>query len=485
MHPDYISVIGLEIHAQLATHAKIYCPEAAEYGAMPNTRVSPVSLGLPGALPTLNEHCVELAIKMGLATGSSIAQHCYFARKNYFYPDLPKGYQISQDKTPICLGGSMNIRLKDGTTKRIGITRIHIEEDAGKSMHDQDMYDTLIDLNRAGVGLIEIVSEPDMRTAEEAMAYITEIRKLVRYLDICDGNMEEGSLRCDCNVSVMKKTDTKFGTRTETKNMNSISNVGRAIAYEIERQIELLERGERVIQQTRTWDAVTGTTMPLRDKESADDYRYFPEPDIQPLALTDAYLERIRVSLPELPEALFDKYTNNYRLPDWDAGQLTETKEFANYYEALLHHTQHYKTAANWMIGPVKTWLNERGLEMKDYPLAPEALAGIIELVEAGKVSHSAAKDQLLPILLNDPSQSPAEAAAAHNLLLNDNSDELRTIVQQVLADNPEKVQTYLNGKDGLLGFFVGQVMKLSGGKADPKMLNTLVIEEAQALRVA
>ena len=495
---DYEIVVGLEVHAQLATRSKIFCGDEVAFACRPNTRVSPVSLGHPGALPQLNKACVELAIKMGLATGCTIAERCHFARKNYFYPDLPKGYQISQDTTPICRSGWLTVRYTDRTTgelttKTIGITRIHIEEDAGKSLHDQDPFDTLIDLNRASVGLIEIVSEPDMRSPEEAMAYLTEVRKLVRYLDICDGNMEEGSLRCDANVSVRKRGTSQLGTRAEVKNLNSISNVGRAIAYEAQRQAELLEAGGTVARETRSFDAATGKTTAMRDKESADDYRYFPEPDLQPLAITPAQLEALRAEMPELPEVIYRRFTETYRLPDFDATLLTESKEMVAFYRSVVEgetgNVLDYKTAANWVLGPVRTYLNDQAIGIEAFPLAGATLHQIARLVEGGQVSFSVAKERLFPLALaheqaNGPGSADAEAIAqTENLVLDTDTDALAAEIGALLAANPDKVATYLGGKTGLLGFFVGQLMKSTGGKADPKTINTLVAEALEAQR--
>ncbi len=475
----YRTVIGLEIHAQLASHSKIYCADPVDFGGMPNIRVSPVSLGLPGSLPTLNENCVHLAIKMGLATGSSIAERCHFARKNYFYPDLPKGYQISQFETPICYQGHLEIRLKDGSVQTVGITRIHMEEDAGKSIHDQDLYDTLIDLNRASVGLIEIVSEPDMETAEQAMVYVTEIRKIVRYLGICDGNMEEGSLRCDANISVMPahlpRALENFGTRAEVKNMNSISNVGRAINYEVQRQIALIEAGGTVARETRSWDPTTGTTLPMRDKESADDYRYFPEPDLQPLVVTEELKQRLRGQMPELPDQLFKRFTTEQGLPIQDATLLTEDKGIADYYIQLSGLTGNYKASSNWINGPVKTWMNDQARHIQDFPLPPAMLAQVVELVESNKLSFTTAKEKLLPKLLETPSKTAIAVATAENLLLQNDPGALAAAIEAALAKHPEEVKTYRGGKAGLLGFFVGQVMRATGGKADPKLINEQV----------
>ncbi|MBX3101723.1 MAG: Asp-tRNA(Asn)/Glu-tRNA(Gln) amidotransferase subunit GatB [Bacteroidetes bacterium] len=478
MQHGYETVVGIEIHAQLNTRSKIFSPDAVDFAGAPNTRIAPVTLGLPGVLPVLNRQAVRLAAKMGMATHCHIAEHCYFARKNYFYPDLPKGYQISQDKTPLCTAGHLEVRLPAGGTKRIGITRIHIEEDAGKSLHDQDPFDSLIDLNRAGVGLIEIVSEPDIRTPEEAAAYVTEIRKLVRYLGVCDGNMEEGNLRCDVNISVRKVGTERFGTRNEVKNVNSISNVARAIVYETERQIALLESGGTVVQETRTWDAVNNRTVILREKETADDYRYFPEPDLQPLHLDAALLAELRAELPELPEALYQKYTQEYGLNDFDAGLLTEQREFSDFYAAVLLHAPYHKAAANWLNGPVRSWLNEQARDITEFPLQAQHIAGILQLVESGKVSHSMAKEKLFPALVSSPHLPAEEVATQLNLLLETDTAALAATIAEILAANPDKVETYRAGKAGLLGFFVGQVMKATQGKADPKAINELLMAQ-------
>lgn len=357
----YEVVVGLEVHAQMLTKTKAYSNDINEFGATPNTNISVISLGHPGTLPMMNKKTVEYAIKLGLACGCTIARDQYFARKNYFYPDLPKGYQITQDKTPICTGGAVIIKTEDGKEKSIGLTRIHMEEDAGKSIHDVDVYDTLVDLNRAGVPLVEIVSEPDIRSSQEAYDYLIEIRKLVRYLDICDGNMEEGSLRCDANVSVRLKDAKEFGTKVEVKNMNSIRNVQRAIEFEIIRQIEAIEKGEPLTQETRSFDALKGITISMRTKEAANDYRYFPEPDLQPLFVDQKQIDIIKGEMPALPRDLFIKYTKELGLSEYDAYMLTDTKSIALYFEELIKNTKNYKTAANWVMGDIKSYLNHNG----------------------------------------------------------------------------------------------------------------------------
>jgi aspartyl-tRNA(Asn)/glutamyl-tRNA(Gln) amidotransferase subunit B len=417
---------------------------------------------------------------MGLATNCHITRENLFARKNYFYPDLPKGYQITQDKTPICTQGYVPIRLTDGAEKKVGVTRIHMEEDAGKSMHLAGEVETLVDLNRAGVPLIEIVSEPDIRNADEAYAYLTEIRKLVRYLDICDGNMEEGSLRCDANVSVMLKGATKFGTKVEVKNMNSFRNVQRAIEYEIERQIEILEAGGEIISETRGFDATTGTTAGQRTKETMNDYRYFPEPDLPPVIVDDAWLHRVQAELPALPQQLYARFTGELGLSDYDASVLTTEKEIALYFDELTRLTPNAKAAANWISGPVKSFLNERALPIEEFPLKPQHLADIIGLIDEGKVNHSIASKQLYPHLLEHPEQSAAAAAEQLGLLQQSDAGELAAMVQQVLDANPAKVAEYRAGKKSLVGMFMGELMKLTKGKADPKLSNQLLREKLE-----
>src|ERR1051326_8021810 len=388
-YSKYEPVIGLEVHIQLLTKSKAYAPDSTEFGALPNTNVSVITLGHPGTLPKSNKKVIEFAVRLGIACNANITKENIYARKNYFYPDLPKGYQVTQDKTPICTGGYITIKNADGSEKRINLTRIHMEEDAGKSMHDQDPYDTLIDLNRAGAPLLEVVSEPEIGGGGEAYKYLTEVRKLVRYLDICDGNMEEGRLRCDANISVRLKGVKEFGKRTEVKNMNSIRNVQKAIEYEIKRQVDLIEEGKTFEQETRSFDATTGKTFSLRSKEFAHDYRYFPEPDLQPVLVEQEYISEVKKNLPPLPNELFKKYVKEFGLSEYDAGVLTDTKEIALYFEKLLGYTKNYKQAANWMMVGVKSYLNENAVEISDFPLSPEKISELIKIVEEGKVSHS------------------------------------------------------------------------------------------------
>jgi len=473
----YESVIGLEVHAQMLTKSKAYCADPYTYGEEANTQVSPISLGHPGTLPKHNKQVIINAIKMGLACNCKVAEHQYYARKNYFYADLPKGYQITQDKTPICVAGNISIRMKDGSERNIGITRIHMEEDAGKSMHDQDVYHSLIDLNRAGVPLIEIVSEPDIRSGEEAYQYLNEIRKLVRYLDICDGNMEEGSLRCDANISVMLKGSKEFGTKVEVKNMNSMRNVQRAIDFEIERQVRALENGEKLVMETRTFDALKNRTITMRTKEGAADYRYFPEPDLPPLHINENFIEQVKEQMPELPSALFEKFTKVIGLSEYDAQVLTENRELAEYFEAMLKHTPNAKAAANWLMVSIKGYLNEQAIEIRDFVLQPAKIAEIIDLIDSGKISNSAASQRLFPAMIDEHHLSALQLAEKLNLLQESNSDELNKWIADALAKYPEKVAEYKAGKKSLTGLFMGEVMKFSKGKADPKMANQLLVE--------
>jgi aspartyl-tRNA(Asn)/glutamyl-tRNA(Gln) amidotransferase subunit B len=470
----YEVVIGLEVHAQMLTKTKAYSNDVNEYGSAPNSNISVVTLGHPGTLPVMNKKTIEFAIKLGLACDAHIAPAQHFARKNYFYPDLPKGYQITQDTTPICTGGHVIIRTDDGTEKTIGLTRIHMEEDAGKSIHDVDVYDTLVDLNRAGTPLLEIVSEPDMRSSMEAYHYLTEVRKLVRYLDICDGNMEEGSLRCDANVSVRLVGVSEFGTKVEVKNMNSIRNVQRAIEFEITRQIEVLEEGGSLSQETRAFDALKGITISMRSKEAANDYRYFPEPDLPPITITQKQIETVAQEMPALPRALFQRYTKEYGLSEYDAYNITDTKGIAIYYESILVHTKNYKSAANWLMGDIKSYLNEYGIEMDKFPLKPLVIAELIHLVEEGKVSSSVASQNIFPALFSTD-ESPLQVAERLNLIQNSDEDALKGFILKVFELNQDEVIRYRAGEKQLTGFFMGQLMKVSQGKADPKLANGLL----------
>ena len=435
---QYEAVIGLEVHAQLATASKLFCGDSTAFGAEPNTHISPITMGHPGTLPKTNKKAVEYAIRLGLACNCAIEQENYFARKNYFYPDLPKGYQISQHTTPICKGGFITIKTASGK-RNISLNRIHMEEDAGKSIHDLNADFTCIDLNRAGTPLVEIVTEPDLFSAEEAWQYVTEVRRLVRWIGICDGNMEEGSLRCDANISIRLKGETRLGTKVEVKNLNSIRNVKKAIEYEIDRMIVLVETGGRVQQQTRSFDAATDTTFAIRDKEEANDYRYFPDPDLAPFHITDEFVHQIKQSLPALPNELTAKYQTTFGLNDYDASQLCDEKITAAYFESVIPFTTHYKALTNWILGPLRQYLNETGLTFESISLTPNILAELINLVEDGKVSFSAASSRILPLLFTD-NRPPIVIAEQLELLQTSDTTELENWVNQAIEAMPYKI---------------------------------------------
>ncbi|OOQ58985.1 Asp-tRNA(Asn)/Glu-tRNA(Gln) amidotransferase subunit GatB [Mucilaginibacter pedocola] len=477
----YELVVGLEIHAQLSTLSKAFSSDSAAFGAGPNEHVSPVSLGHPGTLPRINKKMVEYAVKMGLACNCSINLTNNFARKNYFYADLPKGFQTTQDQRPVCIGGYVTVKLADGSTKDIAIHHIHMEDDAGKSSHDQHDEFSLIDLNRAGVPLIEIVSQPDLRSAEEAGQFLTEVRRLLRYLEICDGNMEEGSMRCDANISVRLHGAAKYGNRCEVKNLNSIRNVQRAIEHEFARQVAIIEDGGHIDQNTLNFNADTGETSVLRSKEEANDYRYFPEPDLLPVQLSEGYLEQIRKQMPALPKELFAKYTTELGLSDYDAGVITADKAFATYYNEVIQHTNNYKSAANWLMGAVSSYINDNGLQIKDFPISPEALAGLIKLVDDGKVNNTVAAQKIFPEMLKGNSKTADQIAKELNLLISDDSSQLDEFIKAALAKFPDKVVEYQKGKKGVLGLFMGEIMKISKGKIDPKKTNQLLIKELES----
>ncbi len=471
----YKVIIGLEVHAQMLTKTKAYSSDVNEFGATPNTNVSVVTLGHPGTLPKMNKKTIEYAIKLGIACESDITKYQHFDRKNYFYPDLPKGYQITQDHHPICTNGKIYIKDDEGNEKAIGLTRIHMEEDAGKSIHDVDVYDTLVDLNRAGVPLLEIVSEPDIRSSQEAYNYVTEVRKLVRYLDICDGNMEESSLRCDANISVMLADAKEYGMKVEVKNMNSMRNVQRAIDFEIERQIMAIENGETIVSETRSFDALNGTTISMRSKEAANDYRFFPEPDLQPLVIDQKQIDTIKAEMPALPRDLFLKYTNELGLSAYDAYNLTDIKEIALYFEEVIKLTKNYKAAANWMMGYIKSYMNQNGIEIENFPIAPARIAELIEIISSGKISSTIASQKVFPEMLKNPSSTPLEIAESNNLIQDSNEDSILTFIEEVVKQHPAEVERYRNGEKQLVGFFMGQLMKISQGKADPKAANQLM----------
>ncbi len=471
---EWEAVIGLEIHAQLATKSKIFSGASTAYGAEPNTQACAVDLGFPGVLPVLNGEAVRMACMFGLAVEAEIARRSVFARKNYFYPDLPKGYQISQYELPIVGKGRLSIELEDGSTKVIGITRAHLEEDAGKSLHEDFHGMTGIDLNRAGTPLLEIVSEPDLRSAKEAVAYMKKLHMLVRYLEICDGNMQEGSFRCDANVSVRPKGESRFGTRTEIKNINSFRFVERAIDYEIERQIELLEEGGKVVQETRLYDAAKGETRPMRSKEEAMDYRYFPDPDLLPLELDEGWLDEIQATLPELPDAKRERFMYEYGLTAYDASVLTASRELADFYEAVEKYSGgEAKLAANWVMGDFSAALNRDNLEIVACPVNAEMLGRLIQRIADNTISGKIAK-QVFEAMWEGEGD-PDAIIEKRGLKQITDSSAIEKAIDKVLAANPQQVEQYRAGKEKLIGFFVGQVMKATQGKANPAQLNELL----------
>jgi aspartyl-tRNA(Asn)/glutamyl-tRNA(Gln) amidotransferase subunit B len=468
------TVIGLEIHAQLATRSKIFSGSATAYGAEPNTQANLVDLGYPGVLPVLNGEAVRMAIRFGIATGSQVSRRSIFARKNYFYPDLPKGYQISQYERPVVENGSLEIVLEDGTRKTIGITRAHLEEDAGKSLHEDFHGLSGIDLNRAGTPLLEIVSEPDMRSAKEAIAYLKKIHTLVRYLEICDGNMQEGSFRCDANVSVRPVGQKEFGTRAEIKNVNSFRFVERAINYEVDRQIELLEGGGKVKQETRLYDADKGETRSMRSKEEANDYRYFPDPDLLPLVIDEATIEQVRATMPELPDEKAARFVRDHGLSEYDAGVLTSSRELAGYYEAVVRQLGGQpKLAANWVMGDLSGALNKENLDIVQSRVDADALGGLLARIQDNTISGKIAKE-VFEAMWSEGKTADAIIEARGLKQITDTS-AIEKAIDEVMAQNPGQLADYRSGKDKLFGFFVGQVMKATGGKANPAQLNELL----------
>jgi aspartyl-tRNA(Asn)/glutamyl-tRNA(Gln) amidotransferase subunit B len=476
--PDkYQLVIGLEVHAQLLTKSKLFCSDPTTFGAEPNTQVSPVSLAHPGTLPVMNKKAIELAVKLGTALNCEIEQLNYFARKNYFYPDLPKGYQVSQHTAPICKGGKLKIETVDGE-KFIQLNRIHMEEDAGKSIHDANENYSCIDLNRAGVPLLEIVTEPVIHSADEAFAFLTELRKILRWLDVCDGNMEEGSMRCDANISIRLMGDTNLGKRVEVKNLNSIRNVKRAIEIEKERLIQLVETGNPVVQETRSYDADKNITFSLRSKEDAEDYRYFPEPDLPPFHITTEYISEIKNSLPPLPEVLKEKYISEFGLSAYDAAALCADKSEVAYFESLIRETNNYKAVANWMLGPLRYYCNENNISIAAFPLKTAAIADLISMVESGQLSFSNASGRVMAKMIENPTIAAREAAASLNLLQENDQLAIETWVLEAIESMPEKVKEYQSGKKGLIGLFAGEVKKRSKGKADMQLATKLLTEK-------
>lgn len=473
----YEPVIGLEVHAQLLTKSKAFCGCSTKFGNDPNSNVCPVCLGMPGILPVLNKDVVEFVLRMGLATNCTIARRSIFARKNYFYPDLPKGYQISQYEEPICKAGWVEIELEDGSKKRIGITRIHMEEDAGKLIHDVDR-DTLVDVNRCGVPLIEIVSEPDIRSPREAYHFVYKTRQIVTYLGICDGNMEEGSLRCDANVSVRRKGEKTFGTKTEVKNLNSFRFVEKALEYEIARQTELLENGGRVEQETLLWNADQGVCVPMRSKEEAHDYRYFPEPDLVPVLVSRDWIDRVRALLPELPTERRDRYIRQYKLPKYDSDILTADRGLADYFEGVVRNLntksdEMYKMASNWTMVDVLRVINERHIAAPEFPISPVHLAGMLNLIADGTISGKIAKDVFEEMLKTK--EAPVTIVEKKGLVQVNDESAIESAIESILAKNRGQVEQYRAGKRQLFGFFVGETMRALKGKANPKVVNEVL----------
>ena len=473
---DYEVVIGLEVHAELSTKTKIFCSCKTEFGGEPNTQCCPICMAMPGTLPVLNEKVVEYAVRAGLATNCSIERNSKNDRKNYFYPDLPKSYQISQYDKPLCKNGFIEIEKENGEKKNIGITRIHIEEDAGKLNHDDFGGGCLVDLNRAGVPLIEIVSEPDMRSSEEADKYLKKLKSILEYIEVSDCKMQEGSFRADVNVSVRKKGETKLGTRTEMKNMNSFRSIIRGIEYEIDRQIEVLEAGGKIEQETLRWDDVSGKTFSMRDKEDAQDYRYFPDPDLALIRLTEEYIEGIRKSLPELPESRRKRYLQEYKLTERDANLITVSKYLSNLFEETVSKTNNAKASCNWILGDISRILNEKEMEPNEIPFTSNNLAELITLIEKGTISSAIAKKVLEEMFENG--EEPSKIIKEKGWIQISDEGAIKEVVLKILEENPQSIQDYKGGKDRAIGFLVGQAMKQTKGKANPQMLNTMFIEE-------
>jgi aspartyl-tRNA(Asn)/glutamyl-tRNA(Gln) amidotransferase subunit B len=474
----YETVIGLEVHAQLKTESKIFCGCSTTFGARPNTQVCEVCLGLPGVLPVLNERAVRFAVMTGIAVGATISERSVFSRKNYFYPDLPKGYQISQYDRPLCVGGGIDVRT-DGVWKRIGLVRIHLEEDAGKSLHPEGregVTTTRVDLNRTGVPLIEVVSEPEIRSGAEAYDYLMRLKQILVYLDVCDGNMEEGSLRCDANVSVRPKGQAAFGTKAEIKNMNSFRNVERAIAFETERQIGIVESGGRVVQETLLWNADKGTAEPMRSKEEAHDYRYFPEPDLPPLDLEPAWIESIRSELPELPHQVRERLTSEFEIPEYDAEVLTETRSLASYYEDVARRSGNPKLASNWIMTEVNGIRNKQGQSIEEFPIRSDRLGDLVRLIATERISGKIGK-QIFEMMLTRP-EGPEELVKTQGLLPIDDEEALSTLAREVIAANPGPAAEVRAGKERTFAFLVGQAMKQSRGRAHPEKLQAALRKE-------
>jgi len=489
LNGQYEPVIGLEVHAQMLTRTKAFCGCPTAFGSEPNSNICPICLGMPGTLPVLNINLVEFIIRMGLAVGCTIAPRSVFARKNYFYPDLPKGYQISQYEEPICTNGSVEIDLDDGGRKRIGIMRIHMEEDAGKSVHHLDA-DTLVDVNRCGVPLIEIVSEPDIRSPREAYQYLWKIKQLVMYLGICDGNMEEGSLRCDANVSVRRRGEEKFGTKTEVKNLNSFRYVERALEYEVNRHVQLIEDGGTVRQETLLWDANQNAAFPMRSKEEAHDYRYFPDPDLVPVLVDEGWKEKVRQGLPELPTPRRDRFVNQLDLPRYDADVLTADKGLADYFDEALTELsfltgkstkENAKAVGNWVMTDVLRVIGERKIDIGQFPISPRNLASMVALISDGTISGKIAKDVFEEMLVTDA--APRTIVESKRLLQVSDTDVITRTVETVIRNHPQQVQKYLGGNEKVFSYFVGEIMKVMKGKANPRLVNEILSRTLQGLR--
>lgn len=474
---DFEIVVGLEVHVQLSTTTKLFCGDTMVFGAEPNSQASAISLAHPGTLPRLNREALQMAVKLGLALHCQVAPHTFFARKHYFYPDLPKGYQVSQQTTPVCMGGYIEVP-SGQAVRRIRLHQIHMEEDAGKSIHDADSPFSRIDYNRAGTALLEIVTEPDIRSAEEAFHFVSYLRKLVRRLGVCDGNMEQGSLRCDVNISVRRKGETRLGTKNEIKNLNSIRFIRKAIESEAQRLIKLVERGETILQQTRGFDEATGTTYPIRTKEDEDDYRYFPEPDLPPFTISDETIAQIRKTLPPSEAEIQLGLTQTYNLNDYDAGQLAGDPLLTSYFEALVQAGVAPKTAANWTLGVVRNTILQQEDLTDDIPVAVGALAGLIQLVEERRINHGTASTKVWPALWNNPRMDIQRFVQENNLLQQSDASELETLIDTVLQKHTGKITEYKKGKKGLLSLFVGEVMKLSKGKADAQLVTAIITEK-------
>ncbi len=470
---EWETVIGLEIHTQLATKSKIFSGASTAYGAEPNTQACAVDLGLPGVLPVLNKEVVFMAAKLGLAIGGTVTKRSVFARKNYFYPDLPKGYQISQLELPIVERGTIEIELEDGTSKIIGVTRAHLEEDAGKSLHEDFHGQTGIDLNRAGTPLVEIVSEPDMRSAKEAVAYMKKMHSLVQYLGICDGNMQEGSFRCDANVSLRPKGQKEYGTRTELKNINSFRFVERAINIEVERQMDILEGGGKIMQETRLYDADKNETRSMRSKEEANDYRYFPDPDLLPVVLDDEFINKVKDTLPELPDQKKNRFVGDYALSVYDASVLTSSRELADYFENVAKHTNEAKLAANWIIGDLTAALNKNDKSIGESPVSADMLASMISRIQDNTISGKIAKE-VFEAMWNGEGDADVIIDKKGLKQITD-SGAIEKIIDEIIVNNPKQLEEYRGGKEKLFGFFVGQAMKATKGKANPKQVNDLL----------